>query len=188
MSQGRWHIYFCVSFCVFQLLHWAFMDDFFQTLLTTMTTPEAGLVVVFVSATLAATLLPLGSEPVLLALLSFHPEWLWPALAVATVGNTLGGAIGWWMGWGAERWMAHRLHQDHVTLHMRALLWLQRLGPVACLGAWLPVIGDPLCVVAGYLRLPFWPCVFFMAVGKALRYGVLVWGWTGLMSLMGQPA
>ncbi|MEN9689474.1 MAG: hypothetical protein RI998_1471 [Pseudomonadota bacterium] len=188
MSQGRWHIYFCVSFCVFQLLHWAFMDDFFQTLLTTMTTPEAGLVVLFVSATLAATLLPLGSEPVLLALLSFHPAWLWPALAVATVGNTLGGAIGWWMGWGAERWMAHRLHQDHVTLHMRALLWLQRLGPVACLGAWLPVIGDPLCVVAGYLRLPFWPCVFFMAVGKALRYGALVWGWTGLMSLMGQPA
>ncbi len=188
MSQGRWHIYFCVSFCVFQLLHWAFMDDFFETLLTTMTTPEAGLVVLFVSATLAATLLPLGSEPVLLALLSFHTEWLWPALAVATVGNTLGGAIGWWMGWGAERWMAHRLHQDHVTLHMRALLWLQRLGPVACLGAWLPVIGDPLCVVAGYLRLPFWPCVFFMAVGKALRYGVLVWGWTGLMSLMGQPA
>ena len=71
---------------------------------------------------------------------------------------------------------------------MRAFQWLQRLGPIACLGAWLPIMGDPLCVVAGYLRLSFWPCVFYMAVGKALRYGVLVWGWTGVMSLTGQPA
>ena len=157
------------------------MDDFFQTLLTTMTSPESGLVILFVSATLAATLLPLGSEPVLLALLAFHPELLWLALAVATVGNTLGGAIGWWMGWGAEKWMAHHLHQDHITLHMRALHWLERLGPAACLGAWLPIIGDPLCVVAGYLRLPFWPCVAYMAVGKALRYGVLVWGWAWVL-------
>ena len=84
--------------------------------------------------------------------------------------------------------MARHLHQDHVTLHMRALHWLERLGPAACLGAWLPIIGDPLCVVAGYLRLPFWPCLAYMAVGKALRYGVLVWGWTGVLSLMGQPA
>ena len=151
------------------------MDDYFQALLVSLNSPAWGLLVMFVSATLAATLLPLGSEPVLLALLAFHPELLWPALAVATVGNTLGGAIGWWMGWGAERAMAHHLHQDHVTLHMRALRWLERLGPVACLGAWLPVIGDPLCVVAGYLRLPFWPCVAYMALGKALRYGVLAW-------------
>lgn len=151
------------------------MDAFFQSLLSSMTTPEWGLLILFASATLAATLLPLGSEPVLLALLAFHPEWLWPALAVATVGNTLGGAIGWWMGWGAEKWMAHHLHQDRVTLHMRALQWLERLGPAACLGAWLPIIGDALCVVAGYLRLPFWPCLAYMAVGKALRYGVLAW-------------
>ena len=96
--------------------------------------------------------------------------------------RTLGGAIGWWMGWGAERLMAKHLHQDHVTIHMRALRWLERIGPAACLGAWLPIIGDPLCVVAGSLRLPFWPCVAFMAVGKALRYAMLVWGWTWLMT------
>jgi len=159
------------------------MDFFLQTLLTNMATPEWGLAVLFVCAVLAATLLPMGSEPVLLALLSFHPQLLWPALLVATVGNTLGGAIGWWMGWGAERLMAKHLHQDHVTLHMRALRWLERIGPAACLGAWLPIIGDPLCVVAGYLRLPFWPCVAFMAVGKALRYAMLVWGWAWLVGL-----
>jgi membrane protein YqaA with SNARE-associated domain len=158
------------------------MDFFLQTLLTNMATPEWGLAILFVCATLAATLLPLGSEPVLLALLSFHPVLLWPALLVATVGNTLGGAIGWLMGWGAERLMAQHLHQAHVTMHMRALRWLERIGPAACLGAWLPIIGDPLCVVAGYLRLPFWPCVAFMAVGKALRYAMLVWGWTWLMT------
>lgn len=163
------------------------MDFFLQTLLTNMATPEWGLAILFVCATLAATLLPLGSEPVLLALLSFHPALLWPALLVATVGNTLGGAIGWWMGWGAERLMAQHLHQAHVTMHMRALRWLERIGPAACLGAWLPIIGDPLCVVAGYLRLPFWPCVAFMAVGKALRYAVLVWGWAWLMALPTVP-
>ena len=158
------------------------MDLFIQNLLINMATPEWGLAILFVCAVLAATLLPLGSEPVLLALLSFHPDWLWPALVVATVGNTLGGAIGWWMGWGAERLMAQHLQQDHVTAHMRALRWLERIGSRACLGAWLPIIGDPLCVVAGYLRLPFWPCVAYMAVGKALRYVALVWGWHWLLS------
>jgi membrane protein YqaA with SNARE-associated domain len=125
----------------------------------------------------------MGSEPVLFGLVKLNPELFWPAVVVATVGNTLGGAIGWWMGWGTERLMAKHLHQDHVTIHIRALRWLERIGPAACLGAWLPIIGDPLCVVAGYLRLPFWPCVAFMAVGKALRYAMLVWGWTWLISL-----
>jgi len=152
------------------------MEYFFQNLLTNVATPEMGLVVLFVCAVLAATLLPLGSEPVLLALLAFYPELLWPSLLVATVGNTLGGAIGWWMGYGAERWMAKRLNQERVTVHMRALNWLERIGPPACLGAWLPIIGDPLCVVAGYLRLPFWPCLAYMAIGKGLRYLLLIYG------------
>ena len=152
------------------------MEYFFQNLLTNVATPEIGLVVLFVCAVLAATLLPLGSEPVLLALLAFYPELVWPSLLVATVGNTLGGAIGWWMGYGAERWMAKRLNQDRVTVHMRALNWLERIGPPACLGAWLPIIGDPLCVVAGYLRLPFWPCLAYMAIGKGLRYLLLIYG------------
>ena len=52
----------------------------------------------------------------------------------------------------------------------RALQWLQRFGPKACLLSWLPVVGDPLCAVAGWLKLPFWPCVGYMAIGKFLRY------------------
>ena len=158
-----------------------YMEIFFQNLLTSLSQPEYGLAVLFIASLLAATLIPLGSEPLLLGLITLNPSLLWPALIAATIGNTLGGMVGWWMGLGAERWMANHLHQDQVTHHMRALRWLQRLGPVACLGAWLPVIGDPLCVVAGYLRLPLLPCTIYMAIGKALRYGVLVFGWQWLV-------
>lgn len=50
--------------------------------------------------------------------------------------------------------------------HTKALVWLEKLGPKACLLAWLPGVGDPLCAVAGWLKLPFWPCVAYMAIGK----------------------
>jgi len=111
----------------------------------------------------------------------FSPRACVARLAGGNPWQHAGGAIGWGMGWGAERWMAQRLHQTHMSPHMRALRWLERLGPVACLGAWLPIIGDPLCVVAGYLRLPFWPCVVYMALGKGLRYAMLVGGWQWVM-------
>jgi membrane protein YqaA with SNARE-associated domain len=53
---------------------------------------------------------------------------------------------------------------------LRVLGWLERLGPKACLLSWLPIVGDPLCAVAGWLKLPFWPCLGYMAIGKFLRY------------------
>ena len=56
---------------------------------------------------------------------------------------------------------------------VRALNWLKRFGARACLLSWLPVVGDPLCAVAGWLKLPFWPCLAYMAVGKFLRYLVM---------------
>jgi membrane protein YqaA with SNARE-associated domain len=86
---------------------------------------------------------------------------------VATAGNTLGGAISWWMGYGAEKAYEKLAHHSPAR---RALAWLQRFGPKACLLSWLPVVGDPLCAVAGWLRLPFWPCVGYMAIGKFARY------------------
>ena len=58
----------------------------------------------------------------------------------------------------------------HSASHVRALRWLERLGPKACLLSWLPLVGDPLCAVAGWLRMPFWPCLLYMAIGKFLRY------------------
>lgn len=131
--------------------------------------PQIGLGAVFVIAFVSATLLPLGSEPAVFALIKVNPDLFWPAMLVATVGNTLGGAVTWWMGWLARRGADEVAHR-HGRAETHALGWLRRFGAKACLLAWLPLLGDPLCAVAGWLKLPFWPCVAYMAVGKAARY------------------
>jgi len=129
-------------------------------------------VVAFVSA----TLLPMGSEPAVFGLVKLSPELFWPAIGVATVGNTLGGMVSWWMGWGTHK-AVHRFKQ--TSTDKQALKWLEKLGPKACFFSWLPIVGDPICAVAGWLKMPFWPCTLYMAVGKFLRYlfmtGALLW-------------
>ena len=153
------------------------MQDWVQALLAALALPKFGLVTLFVVALLSATLLPLGSEPAVAGLLYLNPELFWPAMFVATAGNTIGGAISWWIGCGAERAFEKVKHRKPSEL--KAIAWLERFGPKACLLAFLPVVGDPLCALAGWLRLPFWPCVGYMAVGKFLRYliytGALLW-------------
>lgn len=146
------------------------METWLQSLLAALALPEYGLSTVFTVAFVSATLLPMGSEPAVFGLAKLSPGLLWPAIGVATLGNTLGGVVTWWMGLGAhqvvDRW------RDSPT-HLRALDWLQRIGPRACLLSFLPVIGDPLCAVAGWLRLPLLPCTAWMAVGKFARYVVM---------------
>lgn len=144
------------------------MPPWLSSLLQILALPEVGLSTVFVVAMLSATLLPLGSEPVVFGLVTLRPDLFWPAILVATAGNTVGGGISWAMGYGAERAYEQLTHRD-PNRH-RALQWLQRFGPKACLLSWLPAVGDPLCAVAGWLRLPFWPCIFYMAIGKFARY------------------
>lgn len=146
----------------------AWLGQFVQDLLATLALPQVGLVAVFLIAFVSATLLPLGSEPALFLVVKADPTLFWPAIAVATVGNTLGGITSWWVGYGAER--AFEAARHHAPPNPRALAWLQRFGPKACLLSWLPVVGDPLCAVAGWLRLPFWPCVGWMALGKFIRF------------------
>ena len=145
--------------------------------------PEYGLSTVFVMSFISATLLPVGSEPAVFGLVKLNPAMFWPAIGVATLGNTLGGAVDWWMGFGAHK-VADKYPK--ASVHGRVLGWLEKLGPKACLLAWLPVVGDPLCAVAGWLKLPFWPCVGYMAVGKFLRYlvmtGSLIWAFPGILS------
>lgn len=143
--------------------------------------PHNGLPTVFMVSLISATLLPLGSEPVVFGLVKLNPELFWPAIAVATLGNTLGGLISWGMGFGARQAVRHKMQS---SADARALKWLVQLGPKACLLAWLPVVGDPLCAMAGWLQLPFWPCALYMALGKFLRYlcmtAALLWifpGW-----------
>jgi membrane protein YqaA with SNARE-associated domain len=143
------------------------MQAWLDSLLALLALPHYGLSTVFIVAFVSATLLPLGSEPALFGLLKLNPELFWPAIVVATTGNTLGGVVDWWMGYGASKVADKYSHSKH---HLRVLTWLERLGPKACLLAWLPILGDPLCAVAGWLRLPFWPCVAYMAIGKLARY------------------
>jgi membrane protein YqaA with SNARE-associated domain len=154
------------------------------SLLTALALPQVGLSTLFVVALVSATLLPLGSEPAVFALVKLDPGLFWPAVLVATAGNTLGGAISWAMGYGAE--CAYERARHRPPREARALQWLQRFGPRACLLSWLPAVGDPLCAVAGWLRLPFWPCVFYMALGKFARYlsmtAALLWLFPGRLA------
>lgn len=116
----------------------------------------------FIGSFLAATLLPGGSEAILFGLLNAHPEILWSALAVATLGNTLGGMASFWMGW--------LLPQTQQLKHVEKV---RRYGTPALLLAWVPLIGDALCLAAGWLRLNPWQAALYMAIGKFARYWVI---------------
>ena len=155
------------------------MEHWINHLTALLALPEYSLGTVFLVSFISATLLPLGSEPVVFGLIKLNPDLLWQVIGVATLGNTLGGAVDWWMGLGAHQ-VADKFR--HSRMHVRALDWLQKLGPKACLLAWLPLVGDPLCAVAGWLRMPFWPCLVYMAIGKFLRYLVLTSTLMGIFS------
>ena len=155
----------------------ACMQSWLDSALTLLALPQYGLGTLFLVSFVSATLLPLGSEPALFGLLQLNPGLFWPAIGIATLGNTLGGAVSWWMGLGASKVADKYAHSRH---HLRALDWLERLGPKACLLSWLPIVGDPLCAVAGWLKLPFWPCVIYMAIGKFARYLTITAALVGL--------
>ena len=157
------------------------MEAWITSLLAALALPRFGLSTVFVITLISATLLPMGSEPAVFGLIKLNPELFWPTMFVATAGNTIGGAISWWMGYGAER--AYEKVRHRKPAELKALRWLEHFGAKACLLSWLPIVGDPLCAVAGWLRLPFWPCVAYMAVGKFARYvtmtALLLWVFPG---------
>lgn len=125
-------------------------------------TEAASLSSLFIGSFLAATLLPGGSEAVLFAVLKAYPEMLWPALIVATSGNTLGGMVTFGMGW--------LLPQTQQLKHVSGV---RKFGAPALLLAWVPLIGDALCLAAGWLRLNWWQAALFMTVGKFARYWVI---------------
>jgi len=157
------------------------MEAFVHTILQLLSLPEYGLVAVFVVSFISATLLPLGSEPAVLGLIKLNPAQYWSVIWVATLGNTLGGAVDWWMGYGASK--IAPLDRPK-SAHNRALAWLNKLGPKACLLGWLPVVGDPLCSVAGWLKMPFWPCVGYMFIGKFIRYVLMTYAFFAALRLL----
>lgn len=159
----------------------AWIQSSIHWLLLTLALPSVGLSAIFIVSLVSATLLPLGSEPAVFGFVKLSPDMFWPAVLVATLGNTIGGAISYFIGLGAEkayeRWRVKHPEKHHSKAggrwHDYVSYWLHRLGPSALFFSWLPVVGDPLCAVAGWLRLSFWPSVFYMAIGKFLRYLVM---------------
>ena len=139
------------------------MESLVDRLLAWFSLPEYGLSAIFAVSFVSATILPLGSEPAVFGFVKLNPAQFWSAVAVATAGNTLGGVLDYWMGLGAHAVMAR-------GRHTRYLGWFRKLGPKTLFLSFLPVVGDPLCAVAGWLRLPFWHSVCWMALGKLARY------------------
>lgn len=127
------------------------------------------LAILFVSAFAAATILPMSSEVVLGALAAAGATDVWMLLAVATIGNTLGAVINWVLGRYASTWLT-RLHSLEEAKFQRACRWFNRWGIWCLLLSWLPVVGDPLTLVAGALRTAFVPFLLLVLLGKAARY------------------
>lgn len=125
----------------------------------------------FLSAFASSTLLPGGSEAVLVLLAQQGGADKLMLLAVATLGNALGGMSSWGLGrFIAWRWPARPFKEAQ----RRAMARVQRWGTPVLLLSWVPVIGDPLCLAAGWLRTRWVPSLLFIAVGKAARYAALL--------------
>lgn len=130
-------------------------------------------VALFLSALVAATILPMQSEAVLAGLLiaGAHPASV--LLIVATTGNVLGSLINWYLGRYLLHFKDRRWFPASDAQLERARTWYRRYGRWSLLGSWLPVVGDPLTVVAGLMREPLAPFLLLVAVAKGTRYLVL---------------
>jgi membrane protein YqaA with SNARE-associated domain len=137
----------------------------------------------FIVAMLAATMLPGSSEALLLALVAKEPASAKTLFIVATLGNTLGGVINWGLG----RWLISfseaRWFPLEPTRLAQAAQLFRKYGTWSLLFSWLPLIGDPLTVVAGLLRVPFSVFVILVCFGKATRYLALIGGLKVLQSI-----
>jgi membrane protein YqaA with SNARE-associated domain len=134
----------------------------------------------FVAALVAATLLPMQSEAALVGLLlSGYSPWL--LLLVASAGNVLGSVINWLLGRGIERFRDRRWFPANQAALDRAQGWYQRYGKWSLLLSWVPVIGDPLTVIAGVMREPFPVFLALVTVAKVGRYAVLTFVTLGII-------
>ena len=137
----------------------------------------------FASAFLAATIFPFYSEVILTSLLykGLSPFWLWLA---ATLGNTLGALLNWYMG----RYLLHFTDRAWFPFRAdglrRSQQWFQRYGKWSLLFAWLPVGGDALTFIAGTMRIGWIPLLVLAGIGKGIRYLVVIWLVMGSLAIM----
>lgn len=114
----------------------------------------------------AATLFPLPSEAALYAYLQAHPDQAALAVAIATLGNTAGGMTTYLIG---------RFFPNSKKIAEKTLKTIRRYGAPVTFFAFLPLVGDALCVAAGWLRIRWWAALAFMAAGRLCRYIVVAW-------------
>lgn len=141
-----------------------------------------GIAGVFLSAFLAATILPFSSEIVLGAFYAAGGGGAVVLWLVASAGNVLGALVNWWLGryllhWQGRKWFPFKQRQLD-----RAESWFGRFGVWSLLLAWVPVIGDPLTFAAGFLRVNVWLFLVLVTIGKAGRYAVVLWLADGVMT------
>ena len=134
---------------------------------------SAGYTSLFLSAFLAATVLPLSSEAVLAALVASDGFVLWLLVALASIGNTLGACVNWILGRYCLHWQDRKWFPVSRPALERASRWFSRYGQYSLLFAWVPIAGDPLTVTAGLLKLRFGRFLLLVAVGKIFRYVVV---------------
>jgi membrane protein YqaA with SNARE-associated domain len=135
----------------------------------------------FLAAFGAATLLPMQSEAVLVGMLVSDRYVISTLLAVAIVGNVLGSVLNWVLGRCVERFRHKRWFPVSEAKLAKAQQSYLRYGHWSLLLSWVPIIGDPLTVVAGVMREPFWRFLLIVTLAKGMRYLVLAavaLGWT----------
>lgn len=121
----------------------------------------------FISSFLAATILPGGSEALLVYDLTQRPDLAIVLVVAASIGNTLGSLSSYGLGVIGAKQLSDKQQQS------KAALWVKRYGVYSLLLSWAPVVGDIICVAAGFYKLPLWQSVLFIALGKTSRYCIV---------------
>ena len=134
----------------------------------------------FLAAFGAASILPMQSEPLLFGLLLLGEQPAWALVLVASIGNTLGSCLNWLLGRWIEHYHDRRWFPVKPEQLAKAEAWYRRWGKWSLLLSWAPVLGDPLTVIAGVLREPFWIFLLLVAIAKTARYLALAAATLGL--------
>lgn len=136
--------------------------------------------ILFLSAFAAATLLPLQSEAVLLTLLALDQYSAYVLIGVATLGNVLGSCINWWLGYKFEHYKNKSWFPISEAKLLKAQQTYQRYGFYSLLLSWVPMIGDPITLIAGLLKERFWRFVMIVTLAEGGRYLFVYWLYLGL--------
>ena len=131
---------------------------------------EPSLWALFFNAFIASHILPAASEVARWAIVANNSALLWPGITAAVLGTTLGAAVNWLLGRYLSKFTGRKWYPLSPKRQARASAWFQRFGSWSLLFSWLPVVGDPLTVAAGVLRVSFIPFLLLIAAGKTGRY------------------